>query len=379
MRIAILVTNYGPYHLSRINSFQSTCSKINWNLLGIELAREELEYPWKIQTEESQCNIISVINEQALENTTFVQLFLKLLAVFKKTNPDVLAISGYAHPAMLGALLWSRLYRKPAILFSETTERDFPRVGWREKFKGWLVNKYQAALVGGQPHKRYLQKLGMPEEAIFEGYDVVGNSVFHPNRIKHLPCPQQAPFFLAINRFVHKKNLIFLLRAYAAYRKQALHEAWDLVLCGDGQLRPQIEELITELGLKSCVHLPGFLQQDGLLPYFAHASCFVHASVQEQWGLVVNEAMAAGLPVLVSNRCGCFEDLVLEGINGFGFDPENTEELTQLMLKISSGNIDLNAMSQASLQHIQNFSPDFFAQGLTKAVKYVLAQREVKA
>ena len=82
--------------------------------------------------------------------------------------------------------------------------------------------------------------------------------------------------------------------------------------------------------------------------------------------------MAAGLPVIVSNRCGCFEDLVIEGVNGFGFDPENQQELTQLILKMSSEEVDLVAMGEASLQHIQKYSPDYFAQGLMQAVEYSL-------
>jgi hypothetical protein len=65
---------------------------------------------------------------------------------------------------------------------------------------------------------------------------------------------------------------------------------------------------------------------------------------------------------------------VLEGINGFGFDPENQQQLTDLMLKVSSGSADLPRMGQASLQHIQNYSPKSFAQGLKQAVDYALAQ-----
>jgi glycosyltransferase involved in cell wall biosynthesis len=83
--------------------------------------------------------------------------------------------------------------------------------------------------------------------------------------------------------------------------------------------------------------------------------------------------MAAGLPVLVSNRCGCYEDLIIEGVNGFGFDPENPQQLTELMCKISSEDIDLQTMGNAALEHIQKFSPDYFAQGLIQAVNYALS------
>ncbi len=140
-------------------------------------------------------------------------------------------------------------------------------------------------------------------------------------------------------------------------------------------MRPQIEHQISELNLNNTVHLPGFLQQNELLPYFAHAKCFVHSSTHEQWGLVVNEAMAASLPVLISNHCGCFEDLIIEGVNGFGFDPNNSQQLTDLMLKMSSREIDLKTMSQAALAHIQKFSPDYFAQGLIQAVEYAISNQ----
>jgi glycosyltransferase involved in cell wall biosynthesis len=140
-------------------------------------------------------------------------------------------------------------------------------------------------------------------------------------------------------------------------------------------MRSEIEQQITKLGLKNVVHLPGFLQQNELLPYFAHAGCLIHASIQEQWGLVVNEAMAAGLPVLVSNQCGCFEDLIIEGTTGFGFDPENSQQLTDLMIKASSSAIDLGKMSQAALEHIHKFSPDYFAQGLMEAIDYAIKHR----
>ena len=373
--IAVLFTSYGPYHLARLGGFYKWYSSLFGNIVGLELARQEVEYAWETKVEGFPFKIVSVIEDQQLEQAKFHQLIVKLHAVLSQLNPDILVIAGYARPAMLAALLWSLCRRKPAILVSETKQDDAPRFWWSESIKRWLLKLYKAALVGGQPHKRYLIELGMPADAIFLGYDVVGNESYHPNKIRSLPAPLPKPYFLTINRFVPKKNLLFLISSYAAYRQTAGTQAWDLVLCGDGQLRPQIEQHIAQLGLQDTVHLPGFLQQDELLPYFAHASCFIHASIQEQWGLVVNEAMAAGLPVLVSNCCGCFEDLVIEGVNGFGFDPENSQQLTNLMLKVSSSNIDFTTMGQAALAHIQKFSPDYFAEGLMQAVEYALAHR----
>lgn len=376
MLIATLFANYGPYHLARLRSLSKCCAERKWELVGIELSRAEMEYPWQTQVDSFVCPIVSLVEDIPLEQTRTSQLVRVLLQKLDQLRPDVLAIAGYARPTMLAALLWCRWNRKAAILLSDSKEDDAPRSWWVEALKRNIVQFYQAALVAGKPHKRYLTQLGMPSDAIFLKYDVVGNSDFHPIKIRDLPGRIHRPYFLCISRFVSKKNIPFLIQAYANYCDLMNGNAWDLAICGDGQLHPLIQQKITEAGLSAKVHLPGFLQLDELLPYFAHASCLIHASLQEQWGLVVNEAMAAGLPVLVSHHCGCFEDLVVEGVNGFGFDPDNAQELTNLMIKVSSGGVDLAAMGQAALTHIQQFSPDCFAQELLQAIDYAIASSD---
>lgn len=369
MIVVGLTSVSGPYIRARWSAFATQYSEHTVYL--IEFGRVSETYKWQPMDLTFPYRRV-VLSEQPAESQSPSKLIILLIKELNQINPDLLVLNGYEQPATLSALLWSKWHRKPVILLSATKENDAPRSWWRETVKHWILKAYKAALVGGKPQQRYLVKLGMDKDSIFLGYNVVGNDDFHPDKIKSLPAPYQKPYFLTLNRFVPKKNLITLILSYAAYRQAAGSKAWDLVLCGDGQLRPQIEQQIAKLDLYDSVHLPGFLQQDELLPYFAHAKCFIHASIQEQWGLVINEAMAAGLPVLVSNRCGCFEDLVLEGVNGFGFDPENYQQLTNLMLKMSSREIDLEKMGRAALEHIQKFSPNYFAKGLMKAINYTL-------
>ena len=375
IKIAIIFTNYGPYHISRVNALNDLCIKNGWELVGIEMSRQETTYEWETNIRDLPFKLISIIETKSWTEVEFQILFAKLNKYLAAINPDIIAIAGYFEIGMLFALFWSRWHGKKSILLSESTKNDFTRSWWKEIIKSWIVKQFDAALVGGNPHKRYLVNLEFSAESIFLGYDVVGNENFHPDNIRNLPEPINKPYFLAINRFVTKKNLSFLISAYFTYCQVIGENAWHLVLCGNGELRPELEQQIRELNLTEFVHMPGFLQQHELLPYFSHASCFIHASIQEQWGLVVNEAMAAGLPVLISNRCGCYEDLIIEGVNGFGFDPENQEELTNLMIKMSSGDVDLDSMGKASLQHIEKYSPDYFAQGLNHAIKYALKNR----
>jgi glycosyltransferase involved in cell wall biosynthesis len=114
------------------------------------------------------------------------------------------------------------------------------------------------------------------------------------------------------------------------------------------------------------VHLPGFKQYDELPAYYALARAFVHASTTEQWGLVVNEAVASGLPVIVSNRCGCVPELVAD--NGFTFDPVNENELAARLLEMASlSDDDLEHFGEASRRIAARFGPDRFGEGLESA------------
>jgi glycosyltransferase involved in cell wall biosynthesis len=96
---------------------------------------------------------------------------------------------------------------------------------------------------------------------------------------------------------------------------------------------------------------------------------FVHASTTEQWGLVVNEAMATGLPVIVSNRCGCVPDLVAEGKNGFTFDPGSEKSLTKSMLDMwRLPKRRLEEMRGESRRIVEGFTPAHFAMGAKRAI-----------
>jgi glycosyltransferase involved in cell wall biosynthesis len=266
-------------------------------------------------------------------------------------------------------------------VMSESSADDKKRNGLRERIKSRYLSYCSAALVGGSKHADYLRLLGLPSDRIFLGYDAVDNTHFRLKaenlRDQKIKGRQKAGlpehFFLASARFVEKKNLPRLIEAYARYRVLAKGPAWDLVLLGDGPLRALLESRLSALGLNACVHVPGFRQYEELPDYYGSASAFVHASTTEQWGLVVNEAMASGLPVLISNRCGCATDLVQEGVNGFTFDPWDVERIAQLMFQLSRLEIDARTkMEEASRRISTDWGLERFVSGLTAATECAL-------
>jgi 1,2-diacylglycerol 3-alpha-glucosyltransferase len=119
------------------------------------------------------------------------------------------------------------------------------------------------------------------------------------------------------------------------------------------------------------VHLPGFKPYDQLPVYYALANAFVHASTTEQWGLVVNEAIASGLPVIVSNRCGCVPELV--NGNGSTFDPTNENELaTQLVEMAALPDQERKDLGDNSYKIAANFAPERFGEGLERAASMAM-------
>jgi len=121
--------------------------------------------------------------------------------------------------------------------------------------------------------------------------------------------------------------------------------------------------------------MPGFKQYEELPAYYALANAFVHPSKSEQWGLVVNEALASGLPVLVSERCGCSPDLVQDGVNGFTFNPDDETQLTSRLLAMATlPTEERERMGAAGREIVKQFGPEKFGEGLESAARFAVSQ-----
>ena len=411
MKTTVIFDNFGPYHWARLRAAAHVC-----DLMAIQIVGRSAEYAWENEAPADVFKFTTLFQKEMGHAVQQHELVWKMNQALDDFLPQVVFIPGWSGQAAFAALSWCIRHNVAAVAMSESTEWDEGRVWWKEWVKRRLVRLCATAFVGGSPHKDYMVKLGMPPERTFLGYDAVDNDYFEEKAEKlkteilkkegrsKYELPEN--YFLASNRFIEKKNLPRLIEAYARYRnlaenaeklpgeveRQTLHGPrkaetlksepskpstmpWDLVLLGDGPLRPDLCHLISDLRLQHCVLLPGFKQYPDLPAYYGLASAFIHASTTEQWGLVVNEAMASGLPVLVSNRCGCATDLVQEGVNGFTFDPYKIEQIAQLMLKISAFNFPLSAFGSESQRIISNWGPERFAAGMQQAVTTALAAR----
>jgi glycosyltransferase involved in cell wall biosynthesis len=377
-QVAGILTSLVPYHHARWQTF-AQISKASCVI--VELTNKDefsvLEFS---QVESSRYERITLFPQRIPSHLSVSDICRDIYRTLDQQRPACVCLNGYASPLALGALHWCLRNRVPAVMMSESTVWDEPRKPWKEWLKSRVIRLCSSALVGGAPHADYMALLGMPRERIALGYDAVDNDYFDLGsqktrsrefeiRKKH-GLPEK--YFLACARFTPKKNLPRLVEAYAQYRKLGV-APWDMVILGDGGGREALVTLCSKLGLEKNVHLVGAKPYDELPIYYGMASAFIQASTTEQWGLVVNEAMASGLPVLVSNRCGCARDLVQDGVNGFTFDPYNAEDMTQKMLQLTASGAQLSAFGNASQEIIAKWSPQRFANGLSQAVEVALS------
>jgi glycosyltransferase involved in cell wall biosynthesis len=528
MLLAIHFARLGPYHLARLRSACEVLAPLGWGVVALEIAGADATYEWEQESGGGeQWERVTVFPNGIFERIPASEMKRGIVRELDRIRPDALAIAGWGTVDARACLDWCKRNDAKAIVMSETRAADGRRVWWKEWVKSRIVRRFDAALCGGESHKRYLVQLGMPEERIACGYNVVDNQFF--GKILNVECWEQGdlttierggrcekeqpkvgpkgegagtseskdtterlggremeqpkvgpkgegvgttesksteleagaclsgqagdafsnpsaselardsetpshtrfadasvpsrdarnlitytyhkvyagPYFLASNRFVERKNLGRLLEGYKifqdlVFRLQGAEKTgvWPLVLLGDGELRGRLEALCVELGVQvfsfqdsvfssaghedlklnsyklkttagaGCVVFAGFRQIGELPSFYAGAGAFVHPALEEPWGLVINEAMASGLPVLSSHNVGAAEELVQEGKTGFLFDPRDVNSIAESLFKMfSMSEAARHKMGMEAREMLERKVPSrAFGEGLAKVL-----------
>jgi len=380
MTICCLEPVLAPYSIPRFRALQAL--RPDYSVRVMALGATERMREWKVRKQDLGFDYIEAVRGETVENIEPCVLAARVRQWLDDCDPQAVVITGYYYPAMRAAAQWARRHGRASIYMGDSQRVDRPRIAIREWLKGWWVRRhYDSAFVAGERAATYLTGMGFPRERIWTGYDVVDNHAIASGADSaradaselrtRLGLPER--FFLFVGRFAEEKNLPRLLEAYSGYRQAAGSQAWGLVMVGRG---PQDDLLQRQAQGIDGVVFAGFQQSEQLPAYYGLASCLVLASVSETWGLVVNEAMAAGLPVLVSHRCGCVPELVRPGWNGYLCDPSDIAGLARSMAVVSSPAADIDAMGRASRRIVALYTPDTWAQGLGDCIERTLARCE---
>lgn len=370
-RLVVITEIIAPY---RIPVFNSLAHETGIELHVIFLAETDpTQRQWLVHKEEIQFSFEILPSWRRRIHGHNLLLNWGMDSALRLGSADAIVCGGYNYLASWEALRWARRNRVPFLLWVESTARDL-RSGsiFLESLKKRFVEQCDGFVAAGKSSFEYLNSYGVQNDAIFIAPNAVDTDFFkhaaeqarckesENRRRLHLPNR----YFLFVGRLVKEKGIFDLLEAYAMLAPE-LREQMSLVLVGDGIARTELEKRGAAIK-PGLVQVAEFLQREALAAFYALAETFVFPTYSDPWGLVVNEAMACGLPVICSGAAGCAADLV-DRRNGRVVSAGAISELASALEELANNPQLRSSMGQASMEKIQAYSPHVCAAGMARA------------
>ncbi|MEZ6131840.1 MAG: glycosyltransferase family 4 protein [Planctomycetaceae bacterium] len=309
-----------------------------------------------------------------------------LLDELRQRKIDVVVVNGWVVKTCVQALTACRRLKIPCIVRGEANNLR-KRPWWKCLLQRQLVRRYDAVLPIGTANRDFYRSHGVSESQMFDARYCIENSRFAKAAVVARPqrkplraawnIPENAVCCLYCGKFEAKKHPVELVTAFLQVcqtLQQASPEAPSihLLMVGDGQLRQQCEQLATKHAHGSAVTFAGFLNQSQIVDAYVASDVLVLPSdAGETWGLVVNEAMACGLPAIVSDQVGCASDLIVANETGWVFTFGDWQALSDRLVALAAESIDWQHMQDACQKKISQYSPSAAADGMLAAVNSV--------
>ena len=377
-RLLAIFDSHTPYLAFRLNAWQEAMEARGlaeqFPLEVVLIGAEEASYGWKGEGLQKLYKMpITVLSNRfrGLGMRSFLHpsvpgCLWRLFKLLIKQRPKIAFVGGYDRPESMMTTMLGRLWRCKTGVWNDSKFNDAESFGksiWLELIKSLMVARYHFYLVPGRDSADYHRFLGGRKKLVLtEAWDVVDNeSIARQAGDASLDAAIaealqiNGGYFLMPVRFVEKKNSMRVIEAYAQYHKRFGDRAIPLVICGKGPQEDAMREAIAKHELGDHVKIVPWLAYEQVPRASRRARAVLLASTHDQWGMIVNEALAAGAPVIVSNRCGAHE-VVRNHVNGFTFDPFDAEHLGRLFDVMTENDALVSQMREAAAESVSDFS-----------------------
>lgn len=378
-KLVIVTEIIAPY---RIPVFNALASKREIDLHVMFLSENDATLrQWRVYKDEIKFHYDVLPSWRQRFGGYNVLLNRGVFSALNTIRPDAVLCGGYNYLASWEAACWARVHRIPLLLWSESTALDRRR-RYRvvEFMKRRFLSLCRAFVVPGRSALQYLMDLGIPGERIFTAPNAVDIRLFAAlaeqasrNELQvraRLSLPLR--YFLYVGRLVRAKGVFELVEAYAQLADE-MRAKIGLVFVGDGADRSDLIEGASRI-TAGTIQFPGFVQREGLPEFYALADALIFPTHSDTWGLVVNEALSCGLPVIATRVAGCVADLVQEGWNGFVVSPGDPSQLAAAMARLIDDSGLRFQMGSRSRERVEAYSPAAWAEGLVKVMESVCAR-----
>ncbi len=371
MRVALLTNFVAPY---RVPLFQALAQRVGTLRIFVS-TRMEANRDWPASWEDLDVVVQRTLtlgrtwrHPDGFSERVALHLPYDTRAELTRFRPDAL-ITGEFGLRSLSALGYARREHCPALLWATVSERtEAGRGAVRHLLRRHLLRRVDGVIVNGESGARYIRRFGVPEDRIFRVQQPVAVSTF--DAAPGTRAPGDAWTLLSVGQLTERKGLTLLLAAAARWADRHPHRRLRLVIAGMGPLRPALETARRPPNME--LSLLSSLPYHEMPAVYARAGILAFPSLADEWGLVVNEALASGLPVLGSVHAQAVEELVQEGRTGWLFRPEQPEAFDRALeraLDTPAG--VLEGMRQAARARISTLTPESAADRIAAALRLV--------
>ncbi|MES2375627.1 MAG: glycosyltransferase family 4 protein [Bacteroidota bacterium] len=367
MRVVILHNDLRVYWKGRIKYLREFLAAHKITLYSIELFGRGSPYAFD-PYDSDNCLFPDNSYDELSKSEIKTRLFKKL----DEINPDV--IIGGSIVFFSGALgvRWCRNHDKHFIMFDDGKLSFIKRNPFVQYVKDTITQQVDALWLPSVDYDAEYKGL-FEKPWFFHGYNTIDNDSFKIDDEKQFNNNK----ITCVARLVDIKNFDNLLKAWKIV--ESANTTYRLSIIGSGPLHAHLLKLKSDLQLKR-VDFEGMISNKDIPMNLFKSNAFVLASFAESWGLVVNEAMAAGLPVILSERIHAATVLLKEGENGYAFDPYNVDEIAQKILQFINLNISAKKeMSAKSLAIISTMSYENMGNELLAVLNKMAMQKPKKA
>lgn len=374
-KVALIHNIIAPY---RVSLFEELSRNPNIDFFFYFTSESEKNRDWIIDSNFSFNYKILPKITLYLGKETFYHINPTIIREIYNGKFDVIISAGYSSFTNQIAFLVAKLLNIPFILWSGSTENEHSLLRIISlPFVKYIVRHSDSFIAYGTGAKKYLTRLGAVEEKIFISFNSVDINFFenitldlnlNKNKLKEKFGLNHNFIVLYAGQLIERKGIKYLLKAHKKLNN--IHDV-GLVIVGNGNQKSELVEWI-KINKVNYVHIFDFVQKDTIPYFYAVADIFVLPSTEEVWGLVLNEAMACGLPVVSTNKVGASVDLIQNGINGFVVEPKNEAQLCESINKIIMDPILMNRMGTFSKNIIKDFTIKNASKAFLDSINFVL-------
>jgi glycosyltransferase involved in cell wall biosynthesis len=358
MRVALVTEIAAPYRFPVFNELD----RLLEGGLHVYFTSAQGRRDWRVPFEEATFEY-SVLGGVSFDipyrgDRQPVYLAPPLLPRLVRGRFDAVIVGGWSHLEAAWSLTWSRVTRRPFVLWSETPLLGpQPSRPLRSAWKRGIIRAAATHAVPGPSTARYLELHGARAERIFEAPNAVDVEFWGNGSRAPRPTP---PVLLYVGRLVESKGVDLALQAYA---ESSLRDSWRFVVAGGGPQRAALEQVAA-----SDVSFVGPQARDGLRELYRSASMLVFPSRYDPWGLVLNEAASSGLAAVASDAAGATRDLLNDGQNALVVPPD-VDALVSAFERLHTDEGLADRLGSAAGSIARTHTPRACAEGLLAAVK----------